>query len=268
MTAALVAPVAVAYTDAAPCPRVGVTVTPKADTLSVTVWRTTTAGRVQVRGASRRVVSGPTVVTDYEVPFGTPATYAVVAYDAAGTASPISPSSAPVTLLVTGCPWVHDPTDPASATRWQASVWDARTFDRDSAELWPITSDVAVALTGARRQPGSTLTVLTRSTDDAARLLALTDVPVIMIRTDYRWRWRGGYFTVGDVTDRGRVTDMTVEDELWDLPLTPTGMPPPDLLSAVHDWAEVVRLYPTWAAVVAAKPSWAALVANPDPGAG
>lgn len=266
MTLQLDAPTVTARIDANPCPRVEVTVTPKADTVTVTVWRSSAAGRVQVRGAYRLPLSGPLLVVDYEAPFGDPATYSATAYDGAGTAATESPSSAAAILAVPGCPWVQDPTDPASAMVWIATDWPDRTFGRDSAELWPVASKTAVVLTGPRRAPISTMTVITRTLTAADGLLALADVPVVLVRTDPAWRWRGGYFAMGEVVETGRVYDPTHPDQLWTVPLTPTVAPPPDMTVPLYTWADVKRLYATWADVKAAKATWQDLLRNPDPG--
>lgn len=266
MTATLAAPVAVARTTPDPCPRVEVTVTPQADTSTVTMYRTSASGRVTVRGAVRAPVAGPLLVVDYEAPFGEQVSYTAVAYDAAGTPSAESPGSAPILLAVTGCPWAQDPLDPSTAMTLSPTDWQTRTFGRDSDELWPVASKSAVVLTGPRRNPGSEMTVITRTLGDAERLLALADVPVVLIRCDPSWRWRGGYFGIGELDNAGRVREMTHADQLWTLPLTPAVPPPADLAPAVHTWAEVVSLYATWADLVAAKATWADVVRNPDPG--
>lgn len=267
MTTAPAAPVAVARTTANPCPRVEVTITPAGDNATITLWRTDPTGSSIVRGGDRVPVSGPVLVVDYEAPFGVAVTYAAIGYSAAGEASPSSPSSAPVTLAVTGCPWVQDPTDPGTAMVWQLAEWPQRTHGRDDETLWPVTSDVAVVLTGPRRQPTSTMTVLTRAAAQAAALLLLTDLPVILVRTDAAWRWRGGYFATGEVVENPHVVGVpTDQDRFWQVPLTPVAPAPAGGVVAYNSWADVVDLYPTWAAVVATKPSWLELVRNPDPG--
>lgn len=115
MTTTPPAPTVTAYTDAAPCPRAVVLITPMpTDAATVTVWRYANGRRAIVRGASNVPVAGDTAVVDYDLPLGFAATYRVQTADAAGTPSQWSDDSTPV-LADSDYLWIHDPLDPSSA---------------------------------------------------------------------------------------------------------------------------------------------------------
>jgi len=271
MTTTLAAPTATAYTDPSPCPRVSVVIAVVAGVASVTVYRSSSAGKDAIRDAVRKPVTavGSMVFNDFEAPFGTPLTYTVVAYDAAGVPSVESAASAAVTLNVTtGCPWAIDPTNPSLSMQWKQLAWDSREYKRDQAQLIPLASDQAIVVTGRRSLPFSTTEVVTQTAEDAATLRSLADTPVIQLRTPTTWVWRGGYFTIGGCTESPHYFDPTDPTMVWQLELIPATRPDPALFFPVYTWADVIAMYPTWAGVAAAKNSWLSVEANPDPGSG
>lgn len=118
MTTTPPAPTLTGHTDAAPCPRVDVLITPMPSGAAfVSIYRYVgTAAGVLVRGASVQPVSGDFLVTDYEAPLGESIVYQAVTFDSSLTPSAASPSSSAVTL--TGMDvWLQDPLDPTSAMR-------------------------------------------------------------------------------------------------------------------------------------------------------
>lgn len=268
MTTAPATPTVTVASDMKPCPRATITVVPAADNDSITIWRYDAEGiRTPVRGAARAPVAGTFVAVDYELPFGLPVTYTAVGFDTAGRPSEPSNPSAPVKIDYTGCPVAMDPTDPATAHLWNLQSWPERIHDRDAEVLWPLASDVATVLCGPRRKPGSTMTVITRTAEQAAALYRLITVPIIQIRCDGKWRWRAGYFHTVQVGETPHLpykqTDHIV---LWELPLIPAAPPPPELHVPVHTWDEVAALYANWdPKLIGAVASWNQLVLNPKP---
>jgi hypothetical protein len=112
------APILTAFTDASPCPRVQIRVPampPLAAT--ITVWRTWSGRRSQVRDAVDAPVSGPYFVTDYEVPLGVPVTYTCETKTAGGTPSELS-DGATTTVNVSSI-WMQDALDPTTAIEVQ-----------------------------------------------------------------------------------------------------------------------------------------------------
>jgi hypothetical protein len=269
MTTTPGAPTATGHTDALPCPRVDVVLTPPGGVATVTVNRNSTDGKVPVRAAVRRPVSGgPLIVTDFEAPFGVPLTYSVIAYDVGGVPSTESAVSNTVTLNVaTGCPWAIDPSNPSMAMQWTALEWPSREYEREMSPLWPMIADQAIVITGRRRQPASTIEVLTRTAGEALTIRALADTPVIQLRTPTSWVWRGGYFAIGDLTETALYFDPTSADMQWTTELIPTARPDPALFYPVYTWQDVKDFYTSWAALITAKATWLEVQRNPDPGA-
>lgn len=116
MTTTPPAPTPTAYTDASPCPRVEVLISPMpVDADTVTVWRSYDGGnRAVVRGANSASVSGDFLVVDYWAPFGVEVTYYCQSADVDGVPSTTSDASTAVTLDVADV-WLSDPLDPGSS---------------------------------------------------------------------------------------------------------------------------------------------------------
>ena len=109
---------ATVYTDANPCPRVEVLVSPMpAGAATITVWRNYAGRQDVVRGASNVTVSGDALVDDYEPPFGVPVYYTFQPYDNTGTPIGIPTASNTVTLDVADA-WAQDPLDPSTSMPW------------------------------------------------------------------------------------------------------------------------------------------------------
>ena len=114
MTTTPPAPTLTAATDADPCPRVEVLITPMpVDVDEVTVYRSWKGQRQVVRGASRAEVAGDYLIIDYEVPLGVPVSYTSVGFDVSGVPSQESASTT-VTVDVADV-WLQDPLDPTTA---------------------------------------------------------------------------------------------------------------------------------------------------------
>lgn len=268
MTTALAAPTVVLRSDANPTPRAEVSVAPVGDTATFTVLRSDPSGTVTVRGGYRQAAAGAVaLVVDYELPFGVPVTYAVVAYSAAGAASPQSPWSAPVTLANPVCPWLADSIVPASALPVSPTDWSARDHARVSTVLWPVTADSAVVLANARPRPSSTIQLLTYTDGEAARLRTVLASATAIFRPPSTWGWPGGYVYLDAVTEtRLSPRKPTDQRRFWDMTMIPVVAPPPVLVVTVVNWAMVVDLYNTWADLVNTKDTWLDVVRNPDPG--
>lgn len=116
MTTTPPAPTLTVHTDAGPCPRVEVLISPMpVDADTVTVWRSYDGGnRAVVRGANSASVSGDFLVVDYWAPFGVEVTYDCQTTDTSGTPSTTSTPSTPVTLDVADV-WLSDPLNPGSS---------------------------------------------------------------------------------------------------------------------------------------------------------
>lgn len=180
MTTTPPAPTLTVHTDADPCPRVEVLVTPMpVDVDQVTVYRTWRGQRSAVRGASRAEVAGDYLVIDYEVPLGTPVAYSVVGYDTGGTASQES-SSSTVTVDVDDV-WIQDPLDPTSAIAVGLTL--PRTIMAVAPSFMPATwampsiiapihgSSTPVGLGGARQDAaGIPLTIVTSTPSESAQV--------------------------------------------------------------------------------------------------
>jgi hypothetical protein len=268
MTTTLAAPTVVLRSDAAPAPRAEVTVTPVGDTATVSVLRSDPAGTLTVRGGYRQPsAGGATLVVDYEIPFGVPVRYAVIAYNAAGAASPQSPWSAPVTMPDPVCPWLADSLVPTSAIRISPTDWSTRNHTRESTVLWPVTTDSAVVLANTKPRPTSVMQLLTYTAGEAARLLTVLAATTVIFRPPSQWDWPGGYYYL-DGVDETRLSPKVPTDErrLWDMTFVPVIAPPPVLIVTVVTWGVVLGYYNTWADLINAKHSWLDVVRNPDPG--
>jgi hypothetical protein len=267
VTAALPGPVAAAANDHTPCPRVQVTITPAGGVSTATLWRTDPAGTTVVRGGYRVTLTGPALVTDYEAPFGVTLTYTAVGYDAAGTAGPASPPSAPVTLADPVCPWLAAALVPATARQVTPFAWSTRKHTRENTVLWPVTGDAAIVLANTRPRPSSDLGLVTDTDAQAADLLAMLEAPTLVWRPPSTWGWSGGHVYAADVTeDRHKPKTAADPRRLWTFTLIPVRTPDPTLVENPTTWAQVYSFYPTWAALPAAKATWLDVQRNPDPG--
>lgn len=267
MTAVLPAPAVLPLSDAAPCPRVQITITPAVDTATVTVWRTDPVGTSVVRGGYRVPLTGPAVVTDYEAPFGVTLTYTAVGYDDAGIPGPASPPSAPVTLPDPTCPWLAAALAPATSRQVTPHIWETRAHTREATVLWPATGDAAIVLANTRPRPSSELGLFTTTDAEAADLLAMLEAPTLTWRPPAAWGWSGGHMYAADVVETRYVPKKAADPRrLWTFTLIPVRTPDPTLVENPTTWAQLFSYYPTWAAVLAAKATWLDVQRNPDPG--
>lgn len=102
-----------AYTDARPCPRVGVTIANLHATnpSRITLWRTANGVREWVRGCRNRVVTGSEFVWDYEVPLGREVTYELEVLQG----DVIPTDNRPITALDVSAGWIQDPLQPSNS---------------------------------------------------------------------------------------------------------------------------------------------------------
>lgn len=179
------APTLTAFTDADPCPRVEIVVTPmptQADT--ITVWRQWSGRRAQVRDAVAATVSGAFLVIDYEAPLGVPLTYTCETADANGVASELSAEA--TTTLDVSTIWMQDALDPSTAIEVQLNGTTGITAIADS--FAPITYQLTgvvlpivgsrdpVAVGGTRRAASQVpLNLITRTPADTSAVRSLWD---------------------------------------------------------------------------------------------
>lgn len=213
MTTTPSAPTLTAYTDADPCPRVEILVTPMAgDIDQITVYRTWRGQRSAVRGALRAEVAGPFLIVDYEVPLGTSVSYTAVGYDVAGTAS-VESAATTVTVNVDDV-WIQDPLDPTSAI--QVGLTKPRSVMAVHPSFMPATSPMAmtinpvagsplpIALGGMRQAAsGIPLTIVTSTPEESTQLAEMLDQAFpVCVRTPGEIYQLSGltYMAIQDVT--------------------------------------------------------------------
>lgn len=179
------APTLTAFTDADPCPRVEIVVSPMPTTAdTITVWRQWSGRRSQVRDAVGVTVSGAFLVVDYEAPLGVPLIYTCETADANGVASELS-AEATVTVDVSTI-WMQDALDPTSAIEVQSSGTAGITAIGDSFApmIYELTGQVLpivgsrdpVAVGGTRRAASQVpLSLITRSASDTTAVRVLWD---------------------------------------------------------------------------------------------
>jgi hypothetical protein len=267
MTTQLAPPTVQAINTPDPCPRVEITVTPAADTVTVTVYRTDPTGTYEVRGGFRHPVAGPEIVVDYEAPFGRPLTYTVTAYDAAGTPGPRSLPSAIVLLPDPLCPWLADVLIPSTALAVAPVDWADQDHSRKNTQLWPSTADAAVVVSNVRPRATSPITIFTYTDGEAGRLLQVLSAAAVILRPPASWTWPGGTYYADAVTETRYAPKRPADQRrIWGFTLVPVLAPPATLSQSPITWARVVALYSTWADLIAAKPTWFEVLRNPDPG--
>jgi hypothetical protein len=177
------APTVTVSTDANPCPRVEILVSPMpvdADTITVTRFYGSQADTV--RGATGAVVAGDFVVIDYEVPLGVAVSYACVTKDSGGVPSSVSTASDAVTLDVAEV-WAQDPLDPSTSMPWASSrtggvdaflrkgSLTGYTLGANQALAPSIGSRRPVGQSGVRQAPSAIPILLTTTSDDTAQAL-------------------------------------------------------------------------------------------------
>jgi hypothetical protein len=189
------APTLTVFTDADPCPRVEVVVTPMpGDADTVTVWRTWKGQRAAVRDAQRVEVAGAFLVVDYEAPLGTTVTYTCETADVSGVPSELS-LGADATVSVTDM-WLQDPLDPISSIKVSLQIGAATsgfttiapsivpaTYSADIAEVVVHGDSLPVALGDVRREasrmPWSVI-AWTPSEAEALKTLLKQAIPLCM----------------------------------------------------------------------------------------
>lgn len=268
MTTTPPAPTLTAYTDADPCPRVEILITPMpAGVDEITIYRSWQGQRSVVRGASRAEVAGAFLVVDYEAPLGTSIVYTSIGYDASGVPSQESAGST-VTVSVSDA-WIQDPLDPTSAM--QAGLTIPRDLMVTTPSFLPASFAAAVtvapivgsrlpAAMGGTRQAASRmpLTLDARTPTVAADLEELLNqsfplclrTPADLIRQlggltylaiqeyvptpDDGWN-AGTLYSMTADTVRGPGAGIVVQVRTYD-----------DLLAEATTYADLLTLYPTY----------------------
>lgn len=267
MTTTPPAPTLVAYTDADPCPRVEITVTPMpGDADTITVWRSWAGRRTQVRDAVGVTVSGDYFVIDYEVPFGVAVTYTCETADAGGVPSELSAGSS-VTVAVTEI-WMQDPLAPTSAlevatttgssigVRALADSFAGHTAEMPAETVTIIGSGEPVALGGTRQAPsGVPLKIKARTQADADAVRSLWDQSFpLCVRTPAKMPfYRGLAYMVFDYTETPHpdwqqvtftATARVVRGPGRGIVIQPRTFA--DLLDEAATFADLLTLYPTF----------------------
>lgn len=209
------APVLVGHTDAAPCPRVDVSIAPMPpDAVKITVYRSWAGRQRAIRGGDHALVSGDYITFDYEVPLGILVSYTVVSYDVNGVASAAS-DPATVTVNATDI-WAQDPLSPNSAmpvsvggpglTSWKLEdMFGQLSYSSDVAMAGIVGSDLPSAI-GAIRQRASKIPIAIYTEDATAsaflRELLLHTFP-LCLRTPARYGFFDGllYLSAPTITE-------------------------------------------------------------------
>lgn len=268
MTTTPSAPTLTVHTDADPCPRVEILITPMpVDVDEITIYRTWQGQRSVVRGASRAEVAGDHLVVDYEAPLGASIVYTSVGYDSSGVPSQESTGST-VTVSVSDA-WIQDPLDPTSAM--QAGLTTPRDLMFTVPSFLPAPRAMAASVAGIVGAPvpvgmggtrqaasGMPLTLDARTPAVAAALEALLDqayplclrTPATLVRQlsgltylsiqeyiptpDDGWDSATVYSMTAD-TVRGPGAGIVVQPRTYD-----------DLLAEAATYNDLLSLYPTY----------------------
>lgn len=179
MTTTPPAPTITLHTDAAPCPRADVLITPMpGDAVTVTIWRNYLGIREPVRDAVNTAVAGDFLVTDYELPPVTSAdggvSYTAQTFDVSGTPSDLSAASTAQVLDFAGGTWAQDPLDPSTSTLWpgsspgdlilKAPTFGTGTFSANQTLSPVIGSPLPIGMTGIRRAAANIPIVMATTT--------------------------------------------------------------------------------------------------------
>lgn len=262
MTTTPPAPAPTGHTDAGPCPRVLVLVSPMpADADTVTVWRAYPgAAATIVRGANAASVSGDFEVVDYEAPLGVDVTYTCQTADVDGIPSETSPSSPAVNLDVAEL-WLSDPLAPGTSLPVQAP-WDGSdtTLGLTANSLQSVTyagqgstapvvgSKLPFAFADTRQAASSTtLEVACADVDLIASLLSLISQAFpICVRRPAGMRLLDPltYAAVGDVV-RSYAAPSGLE--VWALPVTAVRAPGSGIVVPVRTYADLLNEAGTYA---------------------
>lgn len=246
-----------------PSPALRVTVT-GIDTVTgadyITVQRvTSSAGRVNVRGAVRIPATGDSFyIDDYEAPLNVPVTYDPVLYDDEGLTLANQPQSSPQTLETpVNEAWLADPLRPTVSMLVNIEEWPKRNYAQPSSVLNVTGRARPVVLLDTRQAMVSAVVLLTRTANerDALRDLLLTTNPVLMRFGNPDWDQPDGHFAVGDL-DESRVVNVADRPHRrFVMDLVEVDSPSPDTVAPTFTWADVLT-FPTWAHVTDNRDTW------------
>ena len=266
-----------AVSDTDPCPRVDINVSGVSGADSITVERHVGDTLTNVRGAKNETVSTGFLVTDYEIPFTTNASYRATSYSGANVVETVESSVVSVNSP-TPTRWdtiyLQDPLKPESVI----SVM----VEQSSLASWTLKRDLDLLNVRASSLPIASGGVLSGRTDVPVTLICESDshrdsllaffaeATVFLVRTiDPLPMPRGGYFSVEQIG---------VAPELGDLSRDPSGRwsylamslqevraPSADVVVPVFTWRDVVDNYTSWADLIATKATWADVIRDPRP---
>lgn len=234
---------------------------------SVTVTRTDVGGRAYpVRtsdGGALPVSGGAATVYDYEIPYGTTATYSVAA-SGVTTVTATATLEVPVPWLVhVGVPALSAPVD------FRINTNDEESWGVEQGLFQILGSSTPVPVSGvARQSPSSTLIV---SADTPAQVQAMRDILadgsalLLNVPAGLSLGLATSYISVGQVRNKRRTSIGSDPYRDLELPYQVVGRPAGGSQSLVT-WQTVYDSNgsPTWTALYAAQgnPTWAQL-ANP-----
>lgn len=219
-----------------------------------------------IRGGNSVVVSGGAAsVSDYEFPAGVPMWYRIRSYNAANAllttflVGPQTQDLADSWLKVPAAPFMNRPVTVVDAS-------DRRLPARS--QSFPIVGrNVDIAVSDRRSSMSYDLKIKTFTYDEESEMsdIMRSGEIILLHLPSAEHCMPGGYYLVGDVT-YGPSGSKAKPGRHFNLPLTETAAPGPDVIGSTYSWQSVVADYASWTQEIAANATWAALllhVGNP-----
>jgi len=267
-----------AVSDTDPCPRVDINVSGISGADTITVERIIDFVPTAVRGAKNEPVSTGFLVTDYEIPFTTTATYKATSYS----------GSNPVESVTSGSVIVFSPAQDRWDTIWlQDPLRPESTFpamvEQSSLQSWTMKRPLDLLNIRASSLPIASGGVMSGRQNVPVRLICESDeqmndligffseATVFLVRTvDSLPMPRAAYFTLDTLTVIPEMADLGTRDpsSRWsylDMTLTEVRAPSADVVVPVFTWQDVIDNYTSWADLIAAKATWADVIRDPRP---
>jgi len=250
------APTVTATPLATPSPGVQLVVSGvDASAATVTIWRSDSAGKNIVRGASNVLIAGSFTVDDFEAPIGELLTYTAVTFDVFGVSSDESTGTT-ITLSSTGT-WLSDPLTPSTAV--QVTIADFPEVSRiiDAEMLTPVGATAPIMIAGVRSKGAGSLTLATTTLLALQSLrTVIDDSPVILLRVSVTdWDIAAQHYGVQNVTER-RIGKLAEPTRLMTLDVTAVQRPSPDIAGPLHTWSEVLSKGLSWKGIADADLTW------------
>jgi hypothetical protein len=236
-----------AYDDMAPSPRVVIDVDESdlnAATETVTVWQVSKWGQVPVNRKPRPAAGG-LVLTDYEAPCGVQLTYRVQQYGVDGADLGFALALSTQLEIGFGRVVIQDPLAPGNAILLdgEASFAAQRPRSRPTAvyQAGGRTFAMSGLNSGFQQVP---LHCYTDTTDDAEKLAAILEQPMVLVRTHPRSGLPGAFYASipNPVPDSSQHARFGRETNLWSLVGTELSRPSIEIIVAVYSY-ELYRQY-------------------------